>query len=176
MGGYGSGRRGWRPKKDTVEDGLTLSASTLKETFNRGVPWSGIVYWTLGTKRTDSMSYAFLPYGEGGYLQLSYTTTSARGEKEDLNYQIDLARTPCHFGGQRWWFRCPLVVSGRLCDRRCGKLYLPPGGVYFGCRTCYDLTYTSCQESHKYDNMFKYLAAGTPYSPQEMRRIMEDRI
>ena len=29
-----------------------------------------------------------------------------------------------------------------------GKLYLPPGGKYYGCRHCYDLTYESSQTSH----------------------------
>ena len=27
----------------------------------------------------------------------------------------------------------------------------------FGCRECYDLTYRSCQESHKYDNVFGHI-------------------
>ena len=27
-----------------------------------------------------------------------------------------------------------------------GKLYLPPGARYFGCRRCHELTYRSCQE------------------------------
>ena len=30
--------------------------------------------------------------------------------------------------------------------RRCGKLYLPPGGRHYGCRVCYELTYESAQE------------------------------
>jgi hypothetical protein len=38
------------------------------------------------------------------------------------------------------------------------KLHLPPGGRYFGCRHCYDLTYTSCQESRKYDGLARFLA------------------
>ncbi len=29
------------------------------------------------------------------------------------------------------------------------KLYLPPGGRYFGCRRCYDLTYESAQQHDK---------------------------
>ena len=45
------------------------------------------------------------------------------------------------------------------CKMRVSKLYLPPGATYFGCRTCYHLTYTSCQECHKYDSMFAGLAA-----------------
>jgi hypothetical protein len=36
-----------------------------------------------------------------------------------------------------------------MCGRRVGKLYLPPGGRYYGCRQCHDLTYTSCQQSDK---------------------------
>ena len=33
------------------------------------------------------------------------------------------------------------------------KLYLPAGGMYFGSREAYGLTYTSCQESGKYDGV-----------------------
>lgn len=33
--------------------------------------------------------------------------------------------------------------------RRVGKVYLPPGGKYFGCRHCYQLSYRSSQESDK---------------------------
>ena len=40
----------------------------------------------------------------------------------------------------------PLCRAGRPCGRRCGKLYLPPGGTYFGCRVCYDLSYASQRE------------------------------
>ena len=47
------------------------------------------------------------------------------------------------------FFVCPLVVRGSPCERRVGKLYLPPGGRYFGCRLCYDLTYESDQTHDK---------------------------
>ena len=40
-----------------------------------------------------------------------------------------------------------------------GMLYLPPGGKYFGSRQAHGLTYTSCQESGKYDGLFRRLAA-----------------
>jgi hypothetical protein len=45
----------------------------------------------------------------------------------------------------RWSFICPLIVNGRPCGRRVGKLYLPPSARYFGCRHCHGLTYTSAQ-------------------------------
>jgi hypothetical protein len=63
-----------------------------------------------------------------------------------VNYRVDLTATRPRFGGLCWWFVCPLVVGGLGCDRRVGKLYLPPGGRYYGCRHCYGLTYTSCQQ------------------------------
>jgi hypothetical protein len=35
-----------------------------------------------------------------------------------------------------------------------GKLYLPKGGRYYGCRDCCRLTYTSCQEHDKRVDVF----------------------
>jgi hypothetical protein len=83
-------------------------------------------------------------------LRLFYTITDKSTQKETkLDYKVDLVRTPCNFGGVRYWFRCPLVTNGIPCKRRVGKLYLPPDGTYFGCRHCYNLTYTSCREHDK---------------------------
>ena len=70
---------------------------------------------------------------------------------------ISITTTPCYYGGVRYWFLCPAVVDGVLCENRVGKLYLPPGGELFGCRQCYGLTYESCQQSHKYDRVFDHL-------------------
>jgi hypothetical protein len=67
----------------------------------------------------------------------------------NVDYRVWLAATRPRFGGRRWWFLCPLSRDGRQCGRRVGKLSLPPGGRYFGCRHCYDLTYTSAQEHDK---------------------------
>ena len=38
-------------------------------------------------------------------------------------------------------------------------LYLPPGGKYFGSLEAYGLTYTSCQESGKFEGLYRRLAA-----------------
>jgi len=90
-----------------------------------------------------------------------------------MDYPVGLTTTPLPWGGVRWWFVCPLVVSGQACGRRVGKLYLPPGGRYFGCRHCYDLTYTSCQESHKFDGLYRMLAAETETSPAMVKRVLK---
>lgn len=70
---------------------------------------------------------------------------------------IWIVSTPCFYGGLRYWFLCPAVTDGVLCENRVGVLYLPPGGTVFGCRHCYGLTYESCQKSHKYDRVMDHL-------------------
>jgi hypothetical protein len=46
-----------------------------------------------------------------------------------------------------------LIVGDVACNRRAGKLYLPSGARYFGCRKCHDLTYKSCQEAHQLERL-----------------------
>ena len=70
---------------------------------------------------------------------------------------VSITTTPCFYGGERNWFLCPAVVDGVLCENRAAKLHLPPGGTMFACRQCHDLTYESCQQSHKYDRVMDHL-------------------
>ena len=107
------------------------------------------------------------------WLQLWYEIVRTQ---EEIEYAIALQTTRLHSGGRRWWFTCPLIINGDACERRVGKLYLPPGARYYGCRHCYDLTYTSCQESHLYDRGFAQLAAGMRgTSGAELRRLLRER-
>ena len=85
-------------------------------------------------------------------LCLFYTLTR---NAEAVSYSVRLATTTPNYGGIRWWFLCPLAPNRSPCYRRVAKLYVPPGGKYFGCRTCHDLTYTTCQESDKRVSFFK---------------------
>ena len=66
---------------------------------------------------------------------------------------------------------CPLLVNSRPCGRRVGKLYLPPTARRFGCRGCHDLTYMSCQESHRYDRLFRHLATTTGTNEQVVKAM-----
>ena len=50
------------------------------------------------------------------------------------------------------------MLDGEECARRVGKLYRPPGSRTFACRHCLDLTYVSCQRSHRYDGLFALVA------------------
>jgi hypothetical protein len=111
------------------------------------VPWHyGSVRWLRGEEVIASIGYTVRPAGDGLFLQLSYRSTRA-GEEMGVNIHLDT--TALHFGGRRWWGICPLVMNGQACNRRVGKLYLPPGGRYFRCRICYRLTYRGAQEHDK---------------------------
>jgi len=83
------------------------------------------------------------------WLRLRY-----QADGEPLDYKIRLVTTIPNYGGRRWWFICPLSRDDGGPPRRVAKLYLPPGERYFGRREAYELTYTSCQESGKYDRLF----------------------
>ena len=61
--------------------------------------------------------------------------------QEEISYFIYLDETPCHLGGVRYWFLCPLSRGQKACGRRVGVLYF--NGKYFGCRHCLRLTYMS---------------------------------
>jgi hypothetical protein len=135
--------------------------------FQERRPWKGTVRWTNRQtgEETGSIGYRFRP-DRGrwdGRLELIYTITRpGRPGRDDttrqLRYPVGLDTTEPHFGGERWWFRCPLVRDGEPCRRRCFKLYLPPRADYFGCRECYNLTYRSAQEAHRFDSLYAAIA------------------
>ncbi len=102
------------------------------------------------------------------WIRLCYTT---KRSGDAVDYRMSLTTTPLPWGGERWWFVCPLVGGGKPCRRRCDKLYLPPGGRYFGCRRCHDLTYQSCRDSHQLDTW--YADIGKRFGvPGEVIRMM----
>lgn len=79
------------------------------------------------------------------YINFQYVYDDlTTGKKIDLDYSVKLISTPCKYGGDRWWFLCPLIVDGVECNRKVEKLYLPSNSMYFGCRHCHNLTYNSC--------------------------------
>ena len=47
-------------------------------------------------------------------------------DTEDIDRPITAEPSYPHYGGVRYWFRCPRLVDGRMpCWRRVAKLYLP---------------------------------------------------
>ena len=105
-------------------------------------------------------------FGEDAGMATITPVVGGNGNKRSLRVDIggcvtgqdiQITTTPCTYGGVRYWFLCPAVVDGVLCEDRVERLYLPPGAQVFGCRQCYGLTYESCQQSHKYDRVMDHL-------------------
>jgi hypothetical protein len=174
MGGPGSGNdycHWWRPpKKGVVEDCLSLDANrwAREGILKAGVYQTGSSRWVYPGGRECSLNYEVHTLEmDRPLLRLSYNWTRGGGERGEADYQVRLTTTRPRFGGLRWWFVCPLLPRGAPCGRRVGKLYLPPGGRYFGCRHCHDLTYTSAQ---KHDKRVDALRR----DPDALRALLED--
>ncbi len=144
MGGIGSSRWELHRKATTVEDCRVLDLGLLARQ-HAFVPWyQGNLRWTSGDRELASIGFFIRPAEHGGLiLELRYRLSATA---EDVAIPVRIESTRPHFGGVRWWGRCPLILDGRNCHRRIGKLYLPPWGRYFGCRHCYRLAYRSAQE------------------------------
>lgn len=78
-------------------------------------------------------------WSERDHVILTYRRRRGVAEWRDENYAVRVVRTPCHLGGSRAWFICP--VAG--CGRRVAILY---GGGIFACRHCHKLAYPSSRE------------------------------
>ena len=163
MGGFGSGRHRGRTKR--TADGCSAIDTTKFRAWGFLVPGTdraGTLQWTRGGEKEphSTVSYHLRVGDADGTLRLMYTLVSTR---ESIDYPGRLVTTPCHFGGVRWWFVCPLARAGVGCGRRVRKLYL--SGRYFGCRQCHALTYTSTQQSDK--RVYAALKAGHDRLPPE---------
>lgn len=143
------GRYYW-DKKDTVEECRSVSISFLKKQgYLTGYSCrSSRIFWTNSFgEETGSIGIVVSTIEGENFVRFYYTVTDRNtGEKTDYDYKVQLTSTPCNFGGVRYWFICPLSRNGVCCGRRVAKLYKAPGGSYFGCRHCYNLSYESRNE------------------------------
>lgn len=156
MGGPGSGNSSpyWRfNKKTAVEDCVTIDANHLKRdgVLEANGCGFGVESWT----RRDGSSLQVSFDGDAQdlacpVLRLRYSYFWKHTQKyESADYNVPMTTTLPRFGGLRWWFLCPLIADEQRCERRVGKLHLPPWARYFGCRHCYMLTYRSVQAHDK---------------------------
>lgn len=110
----------------------------------------GGIEWTCGSDDSSSIGFTVTTNGsEGDNIKLKYIQTSrVTGEKENMNFNVPLATTPCNYGGKRYWFICPLSTNGRYCGRRVGVLF--GIGKWFGCRHCGRIAYASQMQGGRY--------------------------
>src|SRR4029450_2746120 len=122
MGGWGSGY--FRPHKTTVEVCLTLDIAqcTRNKVLQPGVRLEGqgcLPHPETGELVSEIHCVLDTTVSEAGALWLRYWHPGADDTPaEQIEYAIALTTTPQHYGGARWWFRCPLGVDGQACSRR----------------------------------------------------------
>jgi hypothetical protein len=136
MGGFGSGNRHRYGTKSTVKGRTSLDINRWAREGHLSPGSSFSWQWTWGDGKKSSISVQVeAPLS----IRLTYRHRYA-GETDwtDVDQSIALERTPCHFGGERVWFRCP------GCGRRVAKLYSV--GCHYVCRHCGKLVYESQRE------------------------------
>jgi len=175
VGGFGSGRYR-RPAKWTVEECLFLDINQARRSGLIGKSQIPVFvkssYFPWG-KKVAMITFSIDESNENRPILTLKYEVDQEGKRKRIREPVPLQATQPYFGGDRWWFTCPLVVDGQPCQRRVGKLYIPPGGTYFGCRHCHDLTYRSCQESHKRDWLCFLVAEKIPRAtPEKVKRAL----
>jgi len=132
MGGFGSGRSGWRRKVES-QHGVDIQWMKRKGWLYNGC--TGLLSWSCRGEKTGSINYRV----SSDTITLIYKHREHDGEWEPVESEVRLEHTPCNYGGKRVWMRCP------NCWRRCAKVYLT--GKRPACRKCYNLAYYSEAET-----------------------------
>jgi hypothetical protein len=163
MGGTGSGRWTYHKKKRTVEDcwAIDISEVTRVVDLQNLVPFSGSlrpIKPATGNRMPPVRCTVEFKGDDAPMLGLYYAFLGRWGLEHRIEEPIPLLTTRPNFGGVRWWFSCPRLVNSEKCGHRVGKLYRAPGSRHFACRRCLDLTYESCQKSHRYDRLSALMA------------------
>lgn len=133
MGGFGSGRRGDRR---TADDMRTLDVRRMARDGLLKPGTSCSWNWTRCGEVSASIE---VMAAADGLIWLSYRQRDG-GDWRESTYPVELDRTACHMGGERLWWRCPVVG----CGRRVALLF---AGNVFACRHCHQLTYASQSET-----------------------------
>ncbi|MEH6814780.1 MAG: hypothetical protein V7677_19775, partial [Motiliproteus sp.] len=134
MGGMGSGN-GYRwNTKTTLEQTRRIDIRFMKKQGLLVADRGGSLSWSCNGEPDGNINYRCYENS----LELNFKSRSPGEEWESVKQTILFDRTPCNYGGERLWFRCP------HCDRRVG--ILSGHGSLFLCRHCYQLPYGSQNE------------------------------
>jgi hypothetical protein len=130
------GRYYWS-RKATADESCRLKMSYLRKRGMLSGQATGEIAWTSSMTGKTTVALLEVDVVDNPHIRVVYAVTDRKGNKTDYDREVSLLTTDCNFGGVRYWFGCP------YCGARVGVLYLAPGGVYFRCRHCYNLSYRS---------------------------------
>ncbi len=134
MGGWGSGRQGAANCTDSCR------SLDVRRWQRDGLLAPGRWFNWLWMTNEETVANIHVQ-SEEGCVRLNYRFRQNGGEWQSMNYFVCLTTTPCNYGGERYWFICP--VAG--CNRRVALLY--GYDEIFACRHCYQLVYRSQRET-----------------------------
>ncbi len=147
------GRKPWSSRL-TVEKCLTLDTQDFSRAGVFGLKSGayGTFSWRSPVGRNTPPARFWLLGDSASTRALKFDFGVLLGPSEPLSalylgacWTVPVVATSCHFGGQRWWFLCPIPRGNVACRARVKKLYLPPGATALGCRKCWNLTYRSAK-------------------------------
>jgi hypothetical protein len=159
VGGFGSGNWDRRDRRTAVEQCYAIDVNRLAREGKLRVGAAGFIWWT-NQFGEHPFFVEFSVYDDHcrAVLLLRYRWADRWGKQsEAIRLPILLQTSRPYFGGVRWWFACPLGSEGSPCNRRVGKLYLPPHSRYFACRYCHGLVYR--REPDPLEQADRFLAA-----------------
>ena len=136
MGGPGSGNRCQLSSRPCADEFRTLDVRRLAR---EGILLKPTGWLTLSWKIGELITSSIKIRGDKCAVHLRYRHRADGGRWTEESYAVRVVYTPCHFGGARAWFECPVVG----CGRRVAVLF---GGGVFACRHCYRLAYPSTRE------------------------------
>lgn len=141
MGGFGSGRKG---RREIVENCRSVDANNLAkwQFFKPGGRYA-LTKWSRGGHETGSCGIGTSIDEKRAICTFQYN---------DREVRVALSWYAPGYRGRRYLFVCP------KCERRMRTLHFMGGEI--ACRGCHDLTYTSCNESHHFDTIYRSMAAG----------------
>jgi hypothetical protein len=108
MGGLGSGSCSRWNSKTTTESQHRIDIRWLKKHGYLRPGNIGTLSWSQRGKETGSIIYRM----EIGSMILNYRYRYRDGEWQAVEQDIHFNRTPCNYGGHRWWFLCLGVPAG----------------------------------------------------------------
>jgi hypothetical protein len=125
MGGFSSGRRGWRA---VIESRIRIDVCDLNRRGQLADCGAGKWRW----KDDDGEEIASVLY----FVQPEAVTLYYSVNGELCQVRLKLTRIPCRYGGARVYFRCP------RCAERV-EVIVQAGTRTWGCRRCLRLRYIS---------------------------------
>jgi hypothetical protein len=136
MGGKGSGTWYRGCTKTTTEETKRIDIRYMRKQGLLKLNTTGSLKWTCHGEPSGDIRYTCF----SDHLKLNFRYREYGGEWGPIEQRVPFDRTPCHYGGERLWFRCP------HCNKRVAVLY--GYEIRFLCRHCYQIPYSSQQEGY----------------------------